>query len=117
MTGMVAGMTVNTDAMRAATDVGFITATDLADWLVRVAGLPFRKAHHVVGRIVRIAEESSIGLAELSLEAMREVEPAIDERVFEVLTAEASVASRTSLGGTAPAQVRSAIESARKRYV
>ena len=117
MTGMVAGMTINEAAMRDATDAGFITATDLADWLVRVIGLPFRNAHHVVGRIVRLAEESGVGLAELPLEAMRGVEPAIDERVLEVLTAEQSVASRTSLGGTAPDQVRAAIETATKRYL
>ncbi len=117
MTGMVAGMTVNVAAMGAATEAGFITATDLADWLVRIIGLPFRRAHHVVGRIVRVAEETGVGLAEVPLAAMREVEPAIDERVFEVLTVERSVASRDSLGGTAPKQVRAAIDAARKRYL
>ncbi|MCZ6483810.1 MAG: argininosuccinate lyase, partial [Alphaproteobacteria bacterium] len=117
MTGMVATMTVNEAAMHTATEAGFITATDLADWLVRIAGLPFRRAHHVVGAIVRLAEERAIGLAAVPLEAMREIEPAIDERVFEVLTVEQSVASRTSHGGTAPEQVRAAIEAARKRYL
>ena len=117
MRGMVVGMTVNVEAMRAATIAGFITATDLADWLVRIAGLPFRHAHHVVGRLVRLAEETGVGLAEVPLEAMREIEPAIDERVFEVLTVERSVASRTSLGGTAPEQVRAAIEAAKERYL
>ena len=117
MTGMVAGMTADAPAMRAATDAGFITATDLADWLVRIIGLPFRQAHHVVGRIVRLAEQAGLGIAELSLDALREVEPAIDERVFEVLTVERSVASRTSLGGTAPERVRAAIAAARERYL
>ena len=117
MTGMVADMTINATAMRAATEVGFITATDLADWLVRIIGLPFRQAHHVVGRIVLVAEEAGVGLAELPLAAMREIEPAIDDRVFEVLTVERSVASRDSLGGTAPERVRSAIAAAKKRYL
>ena len=117
MTGMVATMTVNVAAMRAATDAGFITATDLADWLVRIAGLPFRQAHHAVGRIVHLAEESGVGLAELPLAAMAEIEPAIDERVFEVLTVERSVASRVSHGGTAPEQVRAAIAAAKERYL
>jgi argininosuccinate lyase len=117
MTGMVAGMTADATAMRAATDAGFITATDLADWLVRIIGLPFRQAHHVVGRIVRLAEQAGMGIAELSLDALREVEPAIDERVFEVLSVERSVASRTSLGGTAPERVRAAIAAARERYL
>jgi len=117
MTGMVAGMTADAPAMRAATDAGFITATDLADWLVRIIGLPFRQAHHVVGRIVRLAEQAGMGIAELSLDALREVEPAIDERVFEVLSVERSVASRTSLGGTAPERVRAAIAAARERYL
>ncbi|MCH7943156.1 MAG: argininosuccinate lyase, partial [Proteobacteria bacterium] len=117
MAGMVADMTVDAAAMLAATDLGFITATDLADWLVRIAGLPFRQAHHATGRIVRLAEESGVGLAELPLAAMVGIEPAIDERVFEVLTVERSVASRTSLGGTAPEQVRAAIAAARERYL
>ena len=117
MTGMVAGMTADAPAMRAATDAGFITATDLADWLVRIIGLPFRQAHHVVGRIVRLAEQAGMGIAELSLDALREVEPAIDERVFEVLSVERSVASRVSLGGTAPERVRDAIAAAREHYL
>ena len=71
----------------------------------------------MVGRIVRLAEQAGLGIAELSLDALREVEPAIDERVFEVLTVERSVASRTSLGGTAPERVRAAIAAARERYL
>ena len=117
MTGMISTMTVDPEAMAAATDAGFPTATDLADWLVRELGLPFRDAHHVVGRIVRLAEDRGIGLAEVPLEAMREAEAGIDQRVFEVLTVERSVASRTSFGGTAPAQVRAAIATARERFL
>ncbi len=117
MTGMIQSMTVNPDAMMAATAAGFPTATDLADWLVRELGLPFRGAHHVVGRIVRLAEDGGIGIAEVPLSAMQEVESRIDERVFEVLTVERSVASRTSFGGTAPDQVRAAIIAARERFL
>ncbi|MFP6745044.1 MAG: argininosuccinate lyase [Alphaproteobacteria bacterium] len=117
MTGMISTMTVDPEAMAAATDADFLTATDLADWLVRELGLPFRDAHHVVGRIVRLAEDRGIGLAEVPLEAMREAEAGIDQRVFEVLTVERSVASRTSFGGTAPAQVRAAIATARERFL
>ncbi|MFP6740081.1 MAG: argininosuccinate lyase [Alphaproteobacteria bacterium] len=116
-TGMIASMTVNPDAMMAATAAGFPTATDLADWLVRELGLPFRGAHHVVGRIVRLAEESNVGIAEVPLKAMQAVESRIDERVFDVLTVERSVASRTSYGGTAPDQVRAAIAAARERFL
>ena len=117
MTGMIESMTVNPDAMAAATHAGFPTATDLADWLVRELGLAFRDAHHVVGRIVRLAEESNVGIAEVPLEAMRAVENRIDERVFEVLTVERSVASRTSFGGTAPDRVRAALAAARERFL
>jgi argininosuccinate lyase len=116
-TGMIQSMTVNPDAMMAATAAGFATATDLADWLVRELGLPFRDAHHVVGRIVRLAEDGGIGIAEVPLSAMQEVESRIDERVFDVLTVERSVASRVSFGGTAPEQVRAAITAARERFL
>ena len=78
MTGMVADMRANPDAMRRAVEAGFPTATDLADWLVREVGLPFRDAHHVTGRIVRDAEERGCGLADLPLEVMREAHDAID---------------------------------------
>ena len=115
--GMVAGMTVDAAAMGAAAGAGHATATDLADWLVRRLGLPFRQAHHAVGRIVRLAEEAGVGLAELPLETMREVEAGISDEVFEVLTVERSVASRASLGGTAPERVRAAIAEARERFL
>ncbi|MBS0641646.1 MAG: argininosuccinate lyase, partial [Proteobacteria bacterium] len=84
---------------------GFATATDLADWLVRVLRLPFRNAHHVTGRLVALAEARGVDLADLTLPEMQAVEPGITEDVFSVLTVEASVRSRTSLGGTAPQNV------------
>ncbi|ABI61025.1 Argininosuccinate lyase [Granulibacter bethesdensis] len=105
MAGMVRDMTPNTDRMRFFAGSGFATATDLADYLVRALHLPFRTAHHVTGRLVAKAEAKGIDLAELSLEEMREEEPAIGEDVFSVLTVDASIASRRSEGGTAPENV------------
>jgi len=84
---------------------GFATATDLADWLVRVLRLPFRDAHHVTGRLVAQAEARGVDLAGLSLAEMQEAEPRITQDVFSVLTVDASVRSRTSYGGTAPENV------------
>ncbi len=115
MTGMIRDMTVNAEAMRAAAEAGYATATDLADWLVRRLDMPFRDAHHAAGRIVRIAEARGMRLADLPLEAMREVEPRIDETLREVLAVESAVASRTSFGGTAPDRVREAASRARER--
>ena len=112
MTGMVATLTFNADRMRAAAAGGFSTATDLADWLVRVAGVPFREAHHITGRAVKAAEDAGTGLAELPIAALNSIDRRIDERVYEVLTVEASVASRTSYGGTAPDGVRARIAAA-----
>ncbi len=106
MTGMVRDMKPVPETLRAAAASGFSTATDLADWLVRVLGLPFRQAHHVTGRLVARAEELGVDLADLPLEEMRKVEPRITEDVYSVLTVENSVASRTSYGGTAPENVR-----------
>jgi len=114
LAGMVETAAFDTERMRAAAEAGFSTATDLADWLVRAAGLPFREAHHVVGRAVKLAEERGVGLAGLDLESLRAIEPKIDQGVYEVLTVEASVASRTSHGGTAPERVREQIEAAKK---
>ncbi|AWI58540.1 argininosuccinate lyase [Sinorhizobium fredii] len=105
MTGMVRDMTVRADRMKAAAGSGYSTATDLADWLVREAGLPFRDAHHVTGRAVALAEQKGCDLADLSLADLQAINPAITDKVFDVLTVEASVASRTSFGGTAPAEV------------
>ncbi|MGE0212445.1 MAG: argininosuccinate lyase [Parvibaculaceae bacterium] len=106
MTGMVADMEPNVERLRQAAADGYSTATDLADWLVRTLGLPFRDAHHVTGRIVALAEKKAVQLSGLSLADMRGIEPRITKDVFSVLTVEASVASRKSFGGTAPANVR-----------
>jgi argininosuccinate lyase len=109
-TGMVGDMAVNTEAMRRAAGAGFSVATDLADWLVREAGLPFREAHHVTGRAVAEAERRGIGLEALSLADLQAIHPAVTDAVFAVLSVDRSVASRTSFGGTAPAEVRRQIE-------
>ncbi len=103
--GMVRDLRPDLARLRAAAGAGFATATDLADWLVRVARLPFRTAHHVTGRLVRAAEARGVDLSDLTLEEMRAVEPAITDDVFSVLGVDASVASRVSLGGTAPVRV------------
>ncbi|MCQ9154536.1 argininosuccinate lyase [Acidomonas methanolica] len=108
MDGMVRDLTPHAARMREMAGAGFATATDLADWLVRVLRLPFRTAHHVTGRLVGMAEAKGCDLGELTLEEMRSVEPGIDAGVFDVLTVEASLASRTSEGGTAPETVRRA---------
>ncbi len=105
MAGMVRDMTPDTGRMRELAGAGFATATDLADWLVRVVRLPFRTAHHVTGRLVARAEARGVDLAGLTLAEMQQEEPRITEDVFSVLSVEASVASRRSLGGTAPANV------------
>ncbi len=105
-TGMVRDMTANAERMRAAAGSGYATATDLADWLVRVLGIPFREAHHVTGRIVAIASARGVGLEEVTLEEMRSAHAGITEDVFSVLGVDRSVESRVSHGGTAPANVR-----------
>ena len=109
MDGMVRDMSAEPEALRAAAASGFSTATDLADWLVREAGMPFREAHHVTGALVARAEEKGCDLPDLSLDDMRGVSQAITEGVFAVLGVENSVASRVSYGGTAPARVREQI--------
>jgi argininosuccinate lyase len=109
MTGMVADMTAERDNLKAAAAGGFSTATDLADWLVRELGLPFRDAHHVTGSLVAIAEGKGCDLLDLTLEDMQTVHDGIRADVFDVLGVENSVASRTSFGGTAPAQVRAQV--------
>jgi len=105
MTGMAADMEPVTKRMAAAAGSGYSTATDLADWLVRVLAMPFRDAHHVTGTLVAMAEKQGVGLDQLRLEDMQSVEPRISRDVFSVLTPEASARSRKSLGGTAPANV------------
>jgi argininosuccinate lyase len=106
MTGMAADMQPQAGRLRAAAGQGFSTATDLADWLVRRLGLPFREAHHVTGTLVRLAEEKGVDLAALDLGDMQAVHAGITAEVFEVLGVEDSAASRTSYGGTAPVRVR-----------
>jgi argininosuccinate lyase len=115
MAGMVADMTVNAEAMKRAAGSGYATATDLADWLVREAGLPFRDAHHVTGKAVALAEAKKIGLEELPLTELQKLNPAITADVFSVLTVEKSVQSRTSFGGTAPQEVKKQIRYWKKR--
>ncbi|SEC97254.1 argininosuccinate lyase [Rhizobiales bacterium GAS188] len=106
MAGMVRDMTPNAERMKSAAGAGHATATDLADWLVRNLGIPFREAHHVTGRIVQLADEKGVALHQLALGDMRAVEPRISEDVFQVLSVERSVRSRTCYGGTAPSEVR-----------
>ncbi len=105
MEGMVSDMSANPDALRSAAASGFSTATDLADWLVREAGLPFRDAHHVTGRLVALAEAEGKDLPDLTLAQMQSAHEAVTESVFDVLGVDNSVRSRTSYGGTAPEQV------------
>ena len=114
MTGMIETVTFRTDRMRALAESGFATATDLADWLVREANVPFREAHHITGRAVAAAESAGTPLADLPIETLKAIDARIDERVYAVLTVDASVASRKSHGGTAPDQVRARIAQARK---
>jgi argininosuccinate lyase len=113
---MVRDLTPDLARLREFAGSGFATATDLADWLVREAGLPFRQAHHVTGAIVKRAEALGLGLAELPLGEMQAIEPAITKAVYNVLDVDSSVASRNSYGGTAPERVRAAIHAARERY-
>jgi len=113
MTGMVESATFRTDRMRGLAESGYATATDLADWLVREAGLPFREAHHVTGRAVKLAEDRGCRLDQLPLDALQAVDPRIGESCFALLSVDASVASRASHGGTAPSEVRKRIAEAR----
>ena len=110
MAGMVADLTANADRMRRAAEAGFPTATDLADWCVRVLGKPFRDAHHIAGAIVKRAEELHCTLDKMPLAEMQKFEKAITKDVFQVLPLEASVNARTSFGGTAPARVREQVQ-------
>ena len=115
--GMVRDMRPQVARLRQAASRGYSTATDLADWLVREAGLPFRQAHHATGAIVKRAETLGVDLADLPLDEMQAVEPAITKAVYDVLDIDRSVASRASYGGTAPERVRAAIDAARERYL
>jgi len=115
MTGMVRDMTVDAAAMKRAAGAGFSTATDLADWLVRTLGLPFREAHHVTGRAVALAEAKKVGLEKLALADLQAIHPGITEDVYSVLSVPNSVKSRVSYGGTAPSEVRKQIRAWKKR--
>ena len=113
MTGMVANSAFDTARMRAAAEMGYATATDLADWLVREADIPFREAHHITGAAVKLAEQRGVALDLLSLEDLQAIDTRIGGGVFAALSVDASVAARRSYGGTAPDQVRRRVAEAR----
>ncbi|WP_028967490.1 argininosuccinate lyase [Sphingomonas phyllosphaerae] len=113
MTGMIESATFRTDRMRALAESGFATATDLADWLVREADVPFREAHHITGRAVARAEALGCTLDKVPLADLQAIDARITDAVYGVLSVDASVASRKSFGGTAPDNVRAAIRAAR----
>ncbi len=113
MTGMIAGSTFHTARMRAAAELGYATATDLADWLVREAGIPFREAHHITGAAVKLAESKGTALDALELAELQAIDSRIDARVFAALSVDASVAARASYGGTAATQVLHQVARAR----
>jgi argininosuccinate lyase len=117
MTGMLSDTTFNKERMAADAGKGFSTATDLADWLVRVLGMPFRDAHHVTGAVVKMAEDKGLGLDDLTLDDLQSKEPRIMNAVFEILSVDNSLKSRISVGGTAPSNVVSACAEARKRFL
>ena len=117
MAGMLEDIAWNREAMRSACDRGHLTATDLADWLVRELGMPFREAHHVTGRLVRLADEKGTQVSELGLNELQSVEKRITHAIFDVLTPEASMASRKSFGGTAPERVSEAIDRTRNQLL
>jgi argininosuccinate lyase len=115
MAGMIDDLKANKERMEEATERGFLTATDLADWLVRKTGLPFREAHHVTGRVVRLAEQRNCRLDQLSLADMREINPKITREVFTVLKPAHALAARKSYGGAAPKRVKEQIAKWKKR--
>jgi len=114
LAGMIETVEFAPERMRAAAAQGYSTATDLADWLVREADVPFREAHHITGIAVKLAEERGCDLADLPLDALHSIDARIDQRVFDVLNVDASVRSRTSYGGTAPERVREQIAAAKE---
>ncbi|HEU5046436.1 MAG TPA: argininosuccinate lyase [Rickettsiales bacterium] len=115
--GMVEDFKADKQRMHALAGDGYSTATDLADWLVRTQKMPFRQAHHATARIVKIAAMKKCQLSELALEDMKSIEPAITKDIYNYLTVEKSVASRTSFGGTSPVRVKEAIKAAKKKYL
>ncbi len=116
LTGMLADLEVNQDKMLAATEGGYITATDLADYLVKNLNLPFRQAHHVTGKVVKLAEQQDKQLVDLTLTELQKIEPKIKADIFKILTVENSMNSRKSKGGTAASQVKKALQQAKKQY-
>lgn len=114
MAGMIADMKVNETQMLKMAAAGYSTATDLADWLVKNLKIPFREAHHITGKIVKIAEEKSVDLHQLKLSEMQKVEKKITAKIFDVLSVENSVASRTSFGGTSQVRVQEQLDKAKK---
>jgi len=116
-TGMIADLTFDRERLAAAAGEGFTTATDLADWLVREAGVPFRESHHITGRVVALAEEKGCGLEDLALAELTAIDERICNAVFDVLGVDNSVRSRNSYGGTAPDNVRAQVISARERFL
>ena len=115
MAGMVADSGFDTARMRRAAEAGHATATDLADWLVRQADIPFREAHHITGAAVKLADEQGVALDGLSIDDLKAIDERIDERVFDALSVDASVAARASYGGTAPQRVRQQVAAAKQR--
>jgi argininosuccinate lyase len=105
MTGMVSDMTPNTKVLKESAKSGFSTATDLADWIVRELGIPFREAHSITGSIVRLAENRECELKDLTLTDLKTIESKITSSIYSIMSVESSVSSRNSLGGTAPSQV------------
>ncbi len=114
MTGMIADIKVNQDKMLKMAGSGYSTATDLADWLVKNLKMPFRDAHHVTGTIVKMAENKGVDLHELKISEMQKIEKKITTKIFDVLSVENSVASRTSIGGTSQLRVKEEIAKAKK---
>ena len=115
-TGMIADLTFDRERLASAAGEGFTTATDLADWLVREAGVPFRESHHITGRVVALAEQKGCGLEDLALAELTAIDERINDKVFDVLGVDNSVRSRNSYGGTAPENVRAQVISARERF-
>lgn len=114
--GMVKDMTVNKENMLSAANKGFITATDLADYLVQEINMPFRLAHQITGKIIKLAELKNCKLAELTLKELQNIEPDINEKIYQILTIENSVKTRISYGGTSPKAVKQAIVRVKKKY-
>ena len=115
MAGMVADSGFETARMRKAAEAGHATATDLADWLVRQADIPFREAHHITGAAGKLADEQGVALDGLSIDDLQKIDSRIDARVFDALSVDASVAARASYGGTAPVRVRQQVAAAKQR--